>query len=186
MKALVLMAMAAAHLAAEPNAVTVYWWDNAGVPFGLRGAATGIASRIYRDIGVEIDWQLRKPDRNGVGDAIVIEFRVFTPPTLMPGALAFAQPFEGTHIVVFYDRIRETVAKEHLLAHVMAHEIGHILQGVMHHSESGIMKANWTLSDHGKMRYQPLTFTPYDIELIFKGMAQRAAKLQAAAPPLVE
>ena len=57
--------------------------------------------------------------------------------------LAYALPFEGTHIVVFYDRVEECVRADlfpTLLAYVLVHEITHILQEITRHSATGIMK----------------------------------------------
>jgi len=45
-----------------------------------------------------------------------------------------------------------------LLGHVMAHEIGHLLQGTTQHSESGIMKARWTGQDFTEKAWRPLGF----------------------------
>ncbi len=47
-------------------------------------------------------------------------------------ALAHTRPYEGSLIEVFYDRVREVAGPQRaaqLLAHVMTHEIGHILEG---------------------------------------------------------
>jgi hypothetical protein len=49
---------------------------------------------------------------------------------------------------------------------VLVHEITHILQGVDRHSESGIMKAQWTIDDYRAMASKPLSFTPLDVKLI--------------------
>ena len=58
-----------------------------------------------------------------------------------------------------------------LLAHVLVHEITHILQGITRHSETGIMKAHWTPEDYEEMQLRPLSFTRKDIELIQIGLA---------------
>jgi len=60
-----------------------------------------------------------------------------------------------------------------LLAHVLVHEITHILEGVARHSETGIMKANWTLRDYYDMQTKTLQFASEDVELIHRGLAQR-------------
>jgi hypothetical protein len=54
----------------------------------------------------------------------------------------------------------------------MAHEIGHVLQGVNRHSESGVMKANWTDIDFESMTFEPLRFTPEDARLILARLSQ--------------
>jgi hypothetical protein len=101
----------------------------------------------------------------------------------LPNAFAYALPYEGTHIVVFYDRVQHVSTpsgRPSLLAHVLVHEITHILQGMPRHSGEGIMKANWDARDYSAMTWKPLVFTSEDIDLIHNGLARRAA--QAALP----
>jgi hypothetical protein len=105
-----------------------------------------------------------------------------TPEHLKPGALAYALPYEGTDIEVFYDRILSMVCPStapHLLAHVLVHEITHILQGVARHSDTGIMKALWTPDDFHEMSRHPMHFAPEDLKLIRLGMRGRSERLQA-------
>lgn len=96
----------------------------------------------------------------------------------MPKALAFAVPDAGGHITVFYDRIKVAAQFEltsnPLLAHVLVHEISHILQGNAKHSEGGIMKATWSQKDIRAMRWRPLAFGEEDVESIRAGLAKRA------------
>ena len=147
----------------------------------LNGAALARmrASEIFRGIGVRIDWRrtLACP-----GSGIVISLSYRTPAHLMPGALAYAKPYEGTHIVLFYDRIAEMYERSWtvtVLSHVLVHEVSHILEGVSRHSDSGVMKARWTGNDFAQMRRGPLGFAQMDVELIHDGLDARAR--QAAA-----
>ena len=81
---------------------------------------------------------------------VIIEVAERTPKELLPGALAFATPYDRTHITVFYDRVELAVHANTvpaLLAHVLAHEIAHVLQSIKRHSEEGIMKARWDAHD---------------------------------------
>ena len=132
-----------------------------------------LASRIFAGIGVTIQW--RSESRNCPAQAILISLSSRTPPALMPGSLAYALPYEGRHIVVFYDRI----AQEHpglvkpLLAHVLAHEITHLLQAENRHSASGIMKGRWTDNDYEDMKHGLLAFSAEDIDLIYRGLVAR-------------
>jgi hypothetical protein len=78
-------------------------------------------------------------------------------------------------ITVFYDGIRPMFDNwpslvPTFLAHVLAHEIGHALQGQNRHSETGIMKAQWTVGDSRAMQDGPPPFTPFDVGLIRAGM----------------
>jgi hypothetical protein len=69
---------------------------------------------------------------------------------------------------------------ERVLAHVIVHEVTHVLQGVSGHSDSGIMKAWWTPKDYEQMEWAPLPFTANDIALIQLGLAKRIAKVSNA------
>jgi hypothetical protein len=54
-------------------------------------------------IGVKIQWH---GPSNCPAEAIFITFSSDEPSSLLPGALAYAMNYEGTHIVVFYDRVK--------------------------------------------------------------------------------
>ena len=76
--------------------------------------------------------------------------------------------------MVFYDRLHTpSVGLPTLLAHVLVHEITHILQGMDRHSETGVMKARWDEGDFDRMRIKALPFTELDIHLIQSGVDAR-------------
>ncbi|HTB19754.1 MAG TPA: hypothetical protein VK708_16645 [Bryobacteraceae bacterium] len=138
-----------------------------------------LAANMFSNIGVKLHWRHSCP---AAGDSIQIGISVKTPANDSPGALAYAMPYEGVHIVVFYDRINHSARGDLstvVLAHVLVHEITHVLQGVDRHSESGVMKAHWTARDYSQMKDRPLPFTDWDIELIHNGLAARAGRLAA-------
>jgi hypothetical protein len=123
---------------------------------------------------VAIDWRSRLSACPAEG--IVISLDQNTPASLIPGVLANARPYEGTHIVVFCDRVRQTAepgTELHLLAYVFVHEIAHILQGISRHSDSGIMKARWDNRDYFQMRRGSLAFAPADVDLILAALRTR-------------
>jgi hypothetical protein len=132
------------------------------LPPAIAQSAKAQVSWMFARIGVRIQWR-----GTPAGSPLVrIEVSVGAAPQFHPGALAYARPFEtGVRtIVVFYDRIVFAAARwpgfEHrLLAHVLAHEIGHVLSGTDAHSEAGVMKAHWTPADYAKMATAPLPFT---------------------------
>jgi hypothetical protein len=137
----------------------------------VESSAKTLATRIFADAGVHIDWRW---SRYCPMHAIRISFSTSTPKNRLPGALAYARPFEGVHIEIFYDRVRQkSIYPSRLLAHVLVHEITHILQGTDVHAEIGIMKARWTPEDFANMRVKSLPFTPADLELIHLGLAAR-------------
>lgn len=134
-----------------------------------------ITSKIFATAGVNVNWS--KWDRCPA-DSLYISLQQDARPSDHPRALAYALPYEGTHIVLFWDRITNTagpIALPFLLAHVLVHEITHILQGVDHHSDSGVMKAEYSAADIAGMRVRALPFTAEDLYLIHAGMKSRWA-----------
>jgi hypothetical protein len=164
-----------AQAAQRPDGrVTVYFRDNPSVPDPVSSIARALASDMFAGIGVRIDWLSGQPAASSAtAGAIAIELVTETPGPFLPGALAYAKPYEGVHIRVFYDRIKYKPAPAELLAHVMVHEITHVLQGISRHSDSGIMKANWGGDDFQRMRYKPLSFTEEDVVLTHRGLEAR-------------
>jgi hypothetical protein len=145
----------------------------------LENQAKAVASDIFAGIGVEILWQ---SPRQCPAEAILITLSNDEPASLLPGSLAYAMPFEGTHIVVFYDRVKNRPGSVScLLGHVIAHEVAHILQGLKRHSESGIMKAQWIGADYQEMTWKPLQFTDEDVMLIHHGLRVREASFASVA-----
>lgn len=142
--------------------------------------AQNIASQIFENAGVRLNWRLGEP-RRGEDAPIVIDLTADTPKTLAPGTLACAQVYEGVHIRVFWDRLQNTVSGASplgtfLLAHVMAHEITHVLERIDRHSESGLMKASWTKSEIEGMGVHPLSLAFEDVQLIRQGLLKRVTQ----------
>ena len=140
--------------------------------------AAARASSLFLSAGVKLEWHSEVGFCQGQPDAIVVTLLTSTPKTFHPGALAFALPYEGVHIQVFYDRIAgaERELAPTLLAYVIVHEITHILQGIDCHSKRGVMKAHWDSYDYTRMKWGQLPFTAFDIEMIQGGLAARAAR----------
>ena len=179
---LILVAAGAAGRATEKlslgESVTVCM----GTPIPGVPSAQIVASGMFAGIGVRIHWMKYE---NCPPGAVRIAFRTGDDEGVEPGALAYAMPYQQKDIVVYFGRIRRfgKDLETNLLAHVLAHEITHILQGVARHSEEGLMKATWTQDDHGRMLHnQPLPFTTLDVALIHAGTQRRIDRLTAAAP----
>ena len=132
------------------------------------GTAQAVASEIFARIGIRVVWRDPRSCRESDG-FIKISLRDRTPQTLRPNALAYALPYEGTHIVVFYDRVQGIIASmgtRNLLAYVLVHELTHILEGTEYHAESGIMKAAWNMGDYSAMALRSLNFSATDLVLL--------------------
>ncbi len=143
------------------------------------GRARGIVQEAYADIGVQVIWRFgktsslsgceKKPGRR----QIVFDLRHGTAKSRSADALAFANPYshQGPCVTLLMDRLKDEADRNPettgiLLGHVLAHEIGHVLQGIERHSEAGLMKERWSNREVGEMGRARLRFTGYDAELI--------------------
>jgi len=142
------------------------------------GNAEVLASEMFVRARVKLDWRDRPSPCRGIDNAIAIDLVNSAPKDASRTALAAANVSDDIHIAVFLDRIPRDSHGLHTvaLAHVLVHEITHIIQGVPRHSETGVMKARWTRDDYDEMRQRPLNFAPEDLELIRVGLAARAAR----------
>lgn len=169
-----------------------FWDEKSSVP-----RAEQLANVIFATAAVRIQWQNAGSERphktcSALQDwQIVVRLVTGTPASFYPDALAFSQLEEGAVINIFFDRVVQIAApkaEDRVLAHVLVHEITHLIQGLNRHSAEGIMKAKWSRSDLLQMNYKPLPFTPEDIRLIDLGLASRSRAprpVELIAPNLV-
>jgi hypothetical protein len=137
--------------------------------------AQELATQIFATIGVRVEFHRYHSCPQDEGQPIFIALRNPTSSSLRPGALAYAEPFGGTHIRIFLDRVEKSVnAREvsSLLAHVIVHEVTHVVERSDGHSE-GIMKERWDRSDYSQMRRGPLAFSETDIAQIRLSLSLR-------------
>jgi hypothetical protein len=178
---------ASAHAAATTVRVCVNSGTSASTFVFARAEA--ITGRMFKSAGVALDWHTAanarcrgpRPERT-----VMLDFVTNRPASEHPGALAYAQPYEADRVVVLYDRVEASADGptqiSTLLAHVMTHEITHLLQGISRHSETGVMKAQWSAHDFLQMAYKPLPFAPEDIDLIQRGLRRLTASAEPVAP----
>ena len=177
----------------EKQTVVVYV-ENGLAPMSVVRQAQGMAGKLFAGIGVTIDWRRGVPEDNSSPQerALAVRMASETPRNYLPAAVAASQPYEGVHITVFYDRVasrfqhhrsplQAQALTSRLLAHVLVHEVSHMLQGISRHSPSGVMKAVWTPEDYRQMERRMLPFAPEDVHLIHGGaQARDGAKLVTA------
>ena len=151
----------------------------------LRARAT--AAAIFGEIGVAVYWaKSEAPARGAACFPIDIQIDRDSPTKLQRDAMAFALPYShgGTQIHVFLDRVLQHRSQGQdgvVLGYVMAHEIGHVLEGISRHSTEGVMKAHWHNEDFAAMFTCSLAFAATDMELIQTGLSKmREAALLAA------
>jgi hypothetical protein len=165
------------------------------VPLHIVALAKAEVTRIYRDAGVNVVWidaassggrshPLQSSGTSDPGFALVVLPRELTDqPTIATDALGVAigtREHRGRMAYVFYSRV-ERIAWTHLnmshdaarrdlytivvLAHAMAHEIGHLLLPYGH-SATGLMRADWNSRDLNLALDRRLNFTSEQAELI--------------------
>jgi hypothetical protein len=187
MKITALMAMVVAVIgspaltAQRPQPPVTVCMTDGPAPGWVAVEARSRASQMFSQIGVAIQWRCggSRP-RN-----ITVRITEATSPGFRPDALAYAEPFQN-HIQVLYNRIEAAAPASvapAVLAHVLVHEITHVLEDVSHHSGTGIMKAQWNSDDYHIMASHPLPFAAVDVELIRSGIDVRSARLLAASHP---
>jgi hypothetical protein len=136
--------------------------------------ARATVSELLKDAGVQVDWQ------NGdctTPNAIRITVSDDKPAEVNPGALGLAMPYEGTHVEIYFDRVRNSCRPSDVpvfLGHVMAHEIVHILEGVARHSPTGLMKSRWRDKDYVQIQHGGLRLSKWDVSLIEMGLAKHS------------
>ena len=146
-------------------------------------AARMTSTRLFESAGVSLEWHTDSRFCEAQRDRVIkVSLSLKTPKDLAPGALAYALPYEGVHIQVFYDRMADAGndLRPKLLAYVIVHEITHILQAVDRHSDSGIMMSRWGVREFARMRVGQLRFAEEDVKLIRDGLAKRAARRTSA------
>ena len=171
-----------------PTLKIVLQVPDGSVPLHLVLRARSEVARIYRDAGVEITWRgasfdgdeeesVRAADTSPPGLALVVLSSTFTDKISVPtdalGGATGTPEHRGRIAYVFYDRVENT-ARAYLsraqingisemdtvlvLAHAMAHEIGHLL--LPHgHSDTGLMRADWNSDDLRDAADGELNFT---------------------------
>jgi hypothetical protein len=169
--------------------------DHARIPTHIVTRAKAEMTRIYRDACVNIIWSdpapgteqlhpLPSPEATDPGFALVLLPREMTDQLVVAtealGGAAGTREQRGRMAYVFYDRV-ERIARTHLhtqrrtgtsdfdniivLAHAMAHEIGHLLLPYGH-SATGLMRANWHEADLRRAVRRRLNFTGDQAESI--------------------
>jgi hypothetical protein len=150
------------------------------------------ASDLLADAGIQLVWHGGEPAENQQGPRTIgLTFTANVPENFEHGpltrALASAHPYgKGTTIAVYSARVEHYLEpfkrgdRSKALGHVLAHEIVHVLEGVAVHSETGLMKAEWTEMDRRQITGLGLRMAENDRELIRMRFAPRVTAVSDA------
>lgn len=114
-------------------------------------AAEHAAGEMFRAQGVDIEWAAATDGGAHVDAGLILVSAprgAFTDSFIRVLGAASRTPSGGGTAWVFYDRVsgdadRYGVPLPQLLASVIAHEVGHLLQDTASHDDRGVMRANW-------------------------------------------
>lgn len=179
----------AAFLAMSANAetiLTVRVYDYTGQSDKTVLMAEALVRQIFLKTGVETEW-VHCPTERGEADRfpgcrkprLESDVILHVIPQSMESrgfsgnAFGYAlQPSGGlpaNHAYVFFHRVEQAARKSQrtaraisqsaLLAHVVAHEIGHLILGPNSHSGRGVMRARWRQEDLQEMEIGQLVFS---------------------------
>ena len=156
--------------AAEPRqlpAVHLQMDNDANVPAAILNKSQDEVVRIFGDAGLGVGW-------TQTGASFTV--RIVTSALAYAGAsspvmgVALRKP-SGATAQIFFKQVQDfartyDVDVSILLAHVIAHEIGHLLLPRMPHSPTGLMKAAWDRAMVREAAAGSLTFTDAQIKRI--------------------
>lgn len=185
MKPLMLATLMMTSAGAADLNVVVY--DQAHTSKGVSRAAITELRRIFHRSGIEIEFIAgdAAASEASLNDApvvphkghereaaclarrdIALKIQAAAPEQLKGTALGMAQPLAriGVNARVFDDQVQNAAILRNgsyteILAHVMAHEIGHVLLRTNEHSRDGLMAAVWTKLDYDSIAKGHLIFT---------------------------
>jgi hypothetical protein len=147
--------------------------NDANVPADVLSAAQHEVVGIFARAGIEIVWH----DAPGAAPS-ALRFAVKIVPHSLhygdtkPHVMGVALSGErGTMVYVFYGRVDDLARTQRvrtgtMLAHVIAHEVGHLLLPKGRHSQSGLMRGSWDRTQVEAAARGALTFTPDEIRTI--------------------
>jgi hypothetical protein len=140
--------------------------------------AQAIVTSVFSEAGVRIEWLPARQCRNADANVFRLEMDAEVPARFGPEAMAYALPYgpSGTAIHIFCNRVIQTHRDlpGEVLGHVIAHEIGHVLEGIARHSADGLMKPRWDVRDYCKMRSGLLPFAGEDVVLMQLSLRRRS------------
>jgi len=177
-------------------ALTVSVYDDAGVGLRTMEEAEEVASYIFHQAGIEVQWincsvQGELTHSESCGKAIFptnLQVRIVRKARdLKPGVLgiSYLSPKgDGCYSDVFVEPAEELSRKQPmdlsaLLGHAAAHEIAHLLLGKNAHTGRGLMRARWQRQDLVTASQGSLRFDADEAETMRRHIAEGMKRNEA-------
>jgi hypothetical protein len=184
-----MMACFAGGLAAQTS-LDVHVYDWAKVSASTLERTAKELARIFRVSGIELRWIVEPPDSPEASKVVLVDppprgrerqaacaARRDIALSILPASsakpqrtvLGYAEPLAsaGINVTIDYARVAST-ADEHgistgvLLAHAIAHEIGHVLLRTASHRKGGLMSGHWGAGQFRHIRTPGMFFDKAD------------------------
>ena len=141
-----------------PETQTILVYDEAHVPPHVLRQAKDGAARILALAGVQVQWLHCTPEpgecTKGLDRTLLVMHIAATRWGLEEAeatGIALLAPEGGIHFYVFYNAVKRLatveVRPEVILAHAIAHEIGHLLLCLGEHTPVGMMQGHWSAQE---------------------------------------
>jgi len=181
--AVLLAGPGARAVAAEPAEVSITVHDYAGVPADQMAGVVGRVTGWFAATGTRLEWVDQTGCDGGPSIAltscsdtlgltlIILGARmadVLVPRPDIVGVAPGTAQERGRVAYVFYDRVLASASARAAdwMAVVTAHELGHLLLPHGSHTDSGLMRASWPMSEIPEIDLQALAFTTSQAEQI--------------------
>jgi len=165
--------------------VRIFIRDYAATPAKILDDAKKVAGAIFREAGLELVWLDRgfRPGYLILNIVPGVSAELTTIKNAAGLAVLAANGPAGSVAYIFSDRIDRfspgcRITKAQVLAHTMAHEIGHLMLRTGAHAPRGLMRAEWNLKDFEKMARQNLLFSEEQSRLMKEGARQRNSEIE--------
>jgi hypothetical protein len=177
--------------AASSPGITIRFFNYAQLPAKTLNEAQDRVATIYHRMGIAIDWiecPVPKQDPSGfpacteVLDATHFFLHLLPHASKTTNLANAGESILGARMAnIFWDRVcRQAefaqVEPEPVLAHTIAHELGHLLLGANSHSATGIMAARWSREELIIISQSGLSFTDQQSRSIRAEVEKRMKK----------
>jgi len=193
--ALLLFVIAAVSCQAAPSPrVRLRVYDYTNITQAELERATSEATKRLAEAGIVSEWVPCRMHSRRVADPRCE--KLFTPSDLVvnilpramaarfkqpPKALAFTaitpESSENWESWIFYDAVRALGERDAstgvILGGVMAHELGHLLEGSRSHAEAGLMQTSWSAQQLDDIAHGRFRFTSADMGAMRAGFDRR-------------